>query len=624
MSDDRKRLDWDQYGDVGTGTDAPHQLLQDRFERVLSRESHRIEVDRYHYALYSDEAYQGLGSVSPIADASLTRYVSRLREPVMQRVIRTQLAKLSRQKPKPTVLTDGADWDLQREGEATDRYLWARIHDGRLYSQMQLSDLHAMVIGTGVLYVTDSCGIEVCPPDELHIDPVDAKHGKPRTIYRRYTLARDVLLAKFPKYEEEIVALPPAQYEDVSNSGASDDADMVTVIGMWMLPSMEDADDGRYVLFADGVTLENVCYESMRHRFAIFRYHLAPKGFWGIGLLQGLVALQAELNVSWASRQEAMRTLSAPFVVMERGSQIVKTHMSDGIGRIVEHNGPPPQIVVPGPISPVMFEHSDRVRAAMFTSTGVSELAASAQTPAGLESGKALRTYADIVDQGIADVIARREEQVLQLAEIILDVAETLGPSHVARAVEAGKLFSVRWSETVSDRDAVRLRIQPASSLSQDLAGKLQDVGDMRDLGIVTDPASMAELLGNPDLRAASSRSLPERMRAAIEFVLEHRILRRGEPVMPDPQWDLLLCARMGQATLLDATNRGAPEDRLDLLRGWTKECAAMLAETQVAAQPPTAEGPPVAPMTPEGMVPPTPAVAPDGAGDMAPAPVMQ
>ena len=581
----------------------PGDALCSRFEQVLSLSRTRLELDRFYCSLYYDRSYQGFGSALTAAEAFLEGMREKLNENIVFRVVQVQCARFAKQKPKPAVLTDGADWAKQQRAKQYDKFIWATMHDAKIFELQRQSDLKLLLTGTGAIYAGSADGKLYCeevPSWELFADPAESRYGTPKTLYRRSFVDRGELIDSYPKHEREIMAAASASVDDVFAATGRDNADMVPVITGWRLPSGNRK--GKVMVAIQGTELDSGEYNRKRFPFAFCRYALAPEGLFGIGVVSQLVGLQVEHNRTLVARQHALRKLGAAHYAVERGSKIVKAAISNRMEDIIEYTGSPPHVLIPSVINPETFQHGDRVKSSMFQLGGVSEMAASSMKPAGLNSGKAIRTYADTLDDAIHDVMLRREQQILDLAEIILDELEELSDSDEeiqARYVDSYGVETIRFSEVKMDRDSFVLKVQPTSSLSTSLSGKLEDVAELSEQGLIApdDTVTKLELLQLPDLEAALSKQ--NAMPRLLMKVLEEEILGKGNFVVPEPDWDLQMCLKLCMQVKLQAQLRRAPEDRIELLRSWEKQVAGYLLKSQ-----------PQTPALPQdGMVPPEPAM---------------
>jgi hypothetical protein len=607
---------WTKEG-LGDGEETPHSSALQALKRIFDRQGYRRTADRMYLRLFEDVRYVGFDAGSPsevsvIDDESFLR--ARLNENVIRAVAQTIHNKLMRQRIRPDVITEGGNWELQQQAEMLDKYLqglFDQLKADRLFAQQRL---HGIITGTGFLKVCTRDGepyAEVVPSWEVWVDASEGRYGDPVSFYQFKAMDRERLKELFvedgedgERVEELIDKAGRDSYFALGTWDRDGSSDMVATFEAWHLPSGKDADDGRHIVMTDNCTLENVEWKRERPPFAAFRYAMRAGGFFGAGAVEDLVGQQLELSRTLAARQEALSLLSAPYVLLERGSKIVRSHFSNLIGRIIEYTNVKPEVIAPTAVNPEIFAHGDRVKASMFEQARVSQLSATMQKPAGLNSGKALRTYADLESEGLVDALQNAQESVLDFAWLLLEESEEAASAGKAPKVtylgEDG-LETIEWGKISLKKNQYKLKIAPASALSTTVAGKLQDLQDLRDLGIVTDPAEMRQLIGLPDLEKSESRDLAHRK--LLLKVLEKVLLKEGKYVHPEPYWDHQLALKLVTDTLLDAQLREAPQDRIDLLLQFSKEVQDYL-------QPPAEPTPQAMPGT-EAF--PPPALGPDG-----------
>lgn len=593
--------------------DDPEALsgLKQRFDAANHQGEVRVELDRFFSSLYYDRTYAGFSSGSTM-DLLVSNIQDKLNENVIQKIVSAFSAKLARQKPKPVMLTDGADWCLQRKAKKLEKWVWGSLQNARVYEKQRASDLQLILKGTGIIYGGSRRGkffCEVVPPGEIKVNTAAARYGEPLELYREQSIDRRQLMRLYPSQKDEIGQSAAIDPEDAFLSTGSYDSDMVRVITGWRLPSFEGAGDGGMIMATDKCVLAAREWKRTRFPFAVCRLLLAPEGWFGIGMVQALIGMQLELNRLNVDRQEAVHLLSAPYVAVNRNSRIVASHYSNVIGRMLEYDGPiPPQVITPSPISPALFEHGDRVKSGMFQQASLSEMASQGFKPAGVNSAPALRAYSDMVDDSVHDFFLRREQQILDLADIFIDEAEEMAESgegaprsryHGPRGIQKFDFSDVRMA-----RDDFTLSMKPSSDLSTTLSGKLEDLEELRALGIVTDPAEMQELIQMPDLETAAQRR--NSMRDLLLQTIEDEILEDGKAIAPEPTWDLKLAMKLCMATRWRAQMmRNVPEDRIRLLRGFEKNCAYHLLQAN-GGEPAGAPGIPVEqqPPTPQDIPP--------------------
>jgi len=564
------------------------QGLKARFDSAHNQGTVRTELDTFFESLYYDRTYAGFASADSTIDLLVGTVESSLRENAIQRIVSTFASKLSRQRNKPVMLTDGADWCLQRKSKKLEKWVWGQLQSCRINEVIRDSDMQMLLKGTGIIYTgsrRSEIYCDVVPPSEIKVSTASAMRGHPLDIYREQCVDRRQLMKLYPEKADDIErssAVPP---EIALIATGSFDTDMVRTITGWRLPSYEESEDGGTIVACDNVVLSASEWCRPRFPFAVSRFMLAPSGWFGIGLVQALVAMQLELNRLNSDKSDAMHLLSAPFVLSPEGS-IVRSHFSNEIGRILEFNPAygPPQVVTPSPISPAMFEHADRVKSGMFAQSGLSEMATQGFKPAGLNSAPSLRAYADMIDDSIHDIFLRREQQILDVAENIICEAEEMsdGEHRPKRTKYTGPrgIAYFDFAEVKMAREDYTLTMKAASDLSTTLAGKLEDLEELRALGIVTDPAEMQELIQMPDLDTAASRR--NSMRDLLLQTIEESILEDGKAITPEPTWDLKLAIKLCMATRWRAQlMKNVPEDRIALLRRFEKNCAYYILQAQ-------------------------------------------
>jgi hypothetical protein len=169
-----------------------------------------------------------------------------------------------------------------------------------------------------------------------------------------------------------------------------------------------------------------------------------------------------------------------------------------------------------------LYQQLQNLKSAAFEQLGVSQLSASAQKPAGLNSGKALREYNDIESDRFMTIGQAYERFFLELARLTVDCAKDIYTREGKYEVKVpGKKFieTIDWKDIDLEEDEYFLKIFPVSSLPNDPAGRLQTVQEYVQAGFIT-PRTARRLLDFPDLEAV------EDLESAKEDYL-HKILEK-------------------------------------------------------------------------------------------------
>lgn len=594
----------------------PTSALWTLVRSLRNRQTWRRKADDLALHLYSDMRYVGYrGDMNSAVIEDVIG--SRLGENFIRAIVRAMNSKLARRRSRPYVVTNDGSWAERQAAENLEKWLLGKLREQEADEKVfPLFRLHAFVFGTGCVRVssTEERGpyLEVIPPNEIIVDDSEGRYGDPHNIYFIRTVSKSKLLydygddPKTRKVIEEMSTSATTDREWGSGVGAWDrenTSDVGIVIEAYHLPSGPDAGDGRHV----GVVSSGVIFDEEWERdhfpCAWLRGELRPMGFWGIGVPEDLSGQQVESSRLALARQEMIELLANPYWLVERGSKVQKSAISSLIGRVMEWtstgSGHKPELVAMPVVPPDVWQQSEALKKAAFETKGVSQLSAQMLKPAGLNSGKALRAYQELESELLADIMNSYENALLQVCQLMIEEQQALGKESASQAVTyvgKGKIETIRWNE-INFAEALKsyvIEILPASALASTLSARIEDVYDMRDLGLLTDPGEIEDYLDMPDRRRVRRRKLSDRQ--LIEKVVYQSIVQDGEYVQPKPTWNL----KLAKQTTLDAINElelyeDAPQDRLADLRKFFMACV----QTEQQMLPPAGEPP----MGPEGMV---------------------
>ena len=591
--------------------------------RLKDRQSWRMESDELSLRLYSDMKIVGYRATNSTFDVSDVMD-ARMGENIIRNIVRTLHSKAIRHRPKPVVLTHGASWKLKHQAELLDTWINGKLAELKADTEIFPSAiLFALVLGTGVIrsYGDPEKGarLEVVPTYEVIVDDSEARYGSPRSVYMLRVADRNVLISHYPDKEEILrkagSAVTQREWTELLGRWDSERSlDLVVTVEAIHLPSGPGAKDGRHVITTDAGAFVDEPWERDHFPLAFIRGERRPLGFWGIGVPEDLAGAQLELNRTILARQEMIRLLSVPFWLVERGSKVVKSHISNLIGRVVEFTGTPPQLVTPNAVPPELWNHSEQIKKGMFESRGVSQLSAQAIKPSGLNSGRAIRTYTDLESELLIDLLRSYEQLVLDCSNLLIEEQAELGEKnkdHAVTTVGRGGINRIKWSEAKMEPDDYRIKIVPASSLSATVSGRIEDIFDLKDLGVIQDPEEIRDLLDMPDLKRQRNRTMAHR--ELLEKIIEQKILVEGVWVQPESFWDLKLAIKLGLQALNESQLfEDIEQENLELLMEWIDACRAVI-EAATPPPPPMppesamAEGLPAAPLPGGSVLPPAP-----------------
>jgi hypothetical protein len=593
-----------------------YQNLVPYIKYLWDNQPHHESLNLKHLRLYGNYNVLGLGSQDYNRSGSASA-TNRVTLNIVQSMCDTVQAKIAKQRPKPSFLTEGGNWSLQTRAKKLDKFILGQFLGCDIYQIAPKVFLDACVFGTGVMKIYAEDGqikAERVFPNEIIVDDTESIYGKPRQIHQVKEIPRDLLKKLFP---DKITAIENASLMKEHHMLTEYDArstDMVTVIESWHLPSTKDSKDGRHTIMLDSGDLVDEPYTRDCFPFVFIKWSDRLMGFFGQGLAEQLTGIQIEINKILRTIQLSMQLTSVPHVFIEKGSGVVSSHINNQIGGIIYYTGKKPSFESTGAVPPELSQHLNFLFNKAYEVSGVSQMSASAMKPAGLNSGVALREYNDIESERFAIVSQNYESMFLDIAHQMILLAKDIYKKDKNYKIKVkGKKFieTIRWDEVDMEEDMYEIQMWPANLLPNTPAGRFERVVEMVQAGFIGKEEAL-KLMDMPDIEQFSdlANAPLNYVDKQIEIMLEY-----GEYTPPAPYVDLQLCVTHTQYALIKATNDGAPEDRLELLRRFIEDAQTMLE----LANPPA---PPAPPMPEMGALPPMdPMMDPMAAAPMEPMP---
>lgn len=568
------------------------QLAESLFSLVKSlrtEQSFRQDENFKHLKLYGNmEAYSlknyGFYRAEPAASV-----VNRVTLNIVQSMIDTVVSKLVKNKPRPLFLTDNGDWEMQRKAKKLTQFVDGQFYASDYYAKRAMAIQDSCIFGTGALKFYrqgNEIKIDRVFIDELTIDENEAIYGDVRSISQTKFIAVDVLKEMFPDHAEKIEVASSQNLSDWSSGVRKVKTPMLQVVEGWKLPSGPKADDGKHAIVLDNITLFEEPYTLPYLPFVFWRWGVRPLGFWGQGIAEQLTGIQLEINKILRTIQVSMHLVSVPKIFIEASSKIVESHLNNKIGGIVKYVGQPPIEGKLGSIPPDLFSHLDRLYARAYEVIGVSQLAAQATKPQGLNSGKALREFNDIESERFMSVAQRDETATLEAAKHLIDLGKQINEefgNYQVKTRGSSSMEVLNWDDVQLDDDKYIMQCFPVSALSKSPAGRLQDVQELMAAGLIGKEDGM-KLLDFPDLQRFYNFNNAglENIERTIEIFID-----KGTYSTPEPYQNLQLgIVKMQQAYLM-YKDSNAPEEKLELFRRWIEDAQSLLkkAEQQVQEQ---------------------------------------
>lgn len=567
-----------------------------QFKWLDQEQIHHRERNLTHLRMYSNRM------AATMSGASFATFDAwgqdRLRLNVCQAVVDSGVAQAAANEIRPMPLTVGGDFSMQQRAKRLQLYFDGQFHRLRQHEIFMMVFQDAMTFGTGIEKVYPGYG-RVCAErvlvDNIVVDDIEAQSGVAQSLFEYREVNRNNLAERYPKHREAIEKANELLRHD--HWGRHRLSRPTSVVEAWKLPSYEGADDGRHVMAAAGVekALVDEKWERQRFPFAKMAWKVPPIGWYGLGAIEELVPLQIELSYLLEKKQRLL--WHASFQIWAKRGTITASDMTNEEIAIRQYDDVPPIKLDLMLGLQEIDQHIENIYNKCFEITGISQMQATAQKPAGLNSGEAQRVYNDTASARFLHTMKRAEGFHIDVAQLLVDAERDLREID-GKDVEympvvakgARGLEKVNFSEVDIDEDSLQLQVFPTSMLPAQPAGKL---AMLKDLGEISPAAQelMVSQLNFPDT---------EQMMSYINAPIDHadwlieKMLERGEYQAPETFWDLGVHLKRTLQAMTVAERQNAPETRLQLLRTFIDQCNQLL---NPAPPPAPATAPAASPM---------------------------
>jgi hypothetical protein len=529
---------------------------------------------------------------------------------VIRSIAQTIDADIGAVPPAVRFLTDNGDWELRQKAKARERFANGIAYDTHLDRVFERMRMLGCVTGTGIVHPYrdgETIRVDVVLPHELLVDADDARLGDPRTLVRVQFVDRARLAARFGGDDAAVAAIWRARGADAQDTiWTTEDAsvDLVRIVTAWHLPSEPDAEDGVVMQEIGGTLLSQAEYMRDTYPFPMWRFDDDPTGYWGRGVAAQLEREQRAVTRQLRYMEDALRG-SVPFIVLHSGANIEETQISNAPWKVYKSDvGAPGMTVHTQPV--VTGDRSAYLEGVIrrcYEQLGASQLAATGQKPAGLDSGKALETYSDQMSLRHLARHRRYEAAARDTYAAIFDLAAELHADGVDLVVtyrDARTIERVDFADIAAHPDDFRIEIASSASSPRTPMGRMAWIEQKMRLGMMT-PEEGAAALEDLDPAAQQSRASVDRQ--AVETMLE-TMLDAVSYVYPDPLLSLDMQMRVALERYADGVAYGMDEERMGMLRQFVADVKSAQAELAgpgigpaapppVEAMPPPPGGPP-------------------------------
>lgn len=573
--------------------------------------SARIRQASLYTRLFSGKPlYNYLASTSTL-DNSQQMPMGRPTANVVYSCVDTLTSRITQDEPTPVFLTDASHYKERKVALEMNNFIAGEFYRCDAHSLGAEIFRDTATLGNGFIKIVEKdnkVALERTLETELLVDFNDAYYRRPRALIQTKLCDRGLLVDMFPKAEEKIMT---AQGGTVDSSPQSTDtvSDQIIIAEGWHLPSGKDAKDGRHAyVCSEGIIDDDREFNKTDFPFEKLDYNQNTVGWFSQGLAEILFPIQMEIYKRLIFQSQCME-MQAPKWIISELSKVLETAFNNNIQSIVKVKtmAEAPQFLAPPANGSDNTEYIAWLIENAYAMAGISALSASAQKPAGLNSGEAQRVFQDNQSIRFAALQKRYQKFYNGLAYKMID-----------KAVDISKREG-KYSTVYPSRDGTReidlplagkelkdtyvIKALNESALPKDPAGRQAKLSEMLAANEITNQ-EFRRLSRLPDLEQS------DQLAVALEERVLHdldQIIEEGKKGYSPPDAFILDPTNLAETLTVQTINKysvtDVEEEKMDLLRDYytaiqvLKQAAAPPAP--IAAPQPEQSGPPVAPPAP-------------------------
>lgn len=498
---------------------------------------------------------------------------------------------IAKQRPMPRVLTHGGDWSAHRISRIMNDGIKGQLPDSGLYGVAPEVCIDALFCGTGVMRVIEDkkdIRFSRVIPWNLVVDPETVDDtGCPDEVFLRQAINVKKLIKLHPELKAQIL-------ECSRLSGTSGANRQVVVYEGWY----DGGDEGVYVKFLDGLLLEIKDWTGRKIPLEYLMYQKPRTGFYGIGLAEKLLSQQIRIDEIELFIAEMQRRHMRPTCFVPQGTSQSKIVSITGLEMdVVEMPGSqPPVISVPSPVHPDLYRQVDRIVDRSMQETGISDFATNSKLPSGIESGPAVREVSFKNMDRHNQFATQYEELFISAGHHLIDglcrIAASKRGVHEVFYKRKGSLGKVEWPKDLK-KDGLKYVLSVEASTLDTLSPsfRTQTVLEWAQQGLLSGPAEVRQLLGNPDLEESDRYSMATHEDEAL-FIIDE--LSQGNRVFPDQYMDLPIIVPKVQAAMSVARQMKIPDKEPEVYQAFTIFMDEALVLQSARMQPAMDDGMPI------------------------------
>ncbi len=442
-------------------------------------------------------------------------------------VVDTFVSRLAKDRPMPAFDTSGALWSLKRRARRFQSFIVGKMKDTEFDTLSREALQDGSILGTGWTRIDagdDDVYAERMLDNEVFFDRRECRYGAPRSAITVRRVARDHLIALYPKLKREIEAASPSRVriddaEEDDDSGFTEN-DLEDYVDVWEgihLPTDDESEDGRWAQCVDTVTLCSDRWHEPRFPWAMFRLFKPRRGLRGHGFVDQLARLQQRVNAIVRDLQMNLAAFGRGYIASNAANDIPVEMLTGWQPFKLKYSGPhAPKVELPQPFNPAQLQALQFFLGQMFDLTGVSQSAATSKSALGPgASGVALDTQYDIDSDRFRMPQANLADYRYAAAQRYLDAAARVarrrknaeGKRRAWVSVtqswrRSDEIERLEYDDVKMEQEDYRLRMELVGPLPESRAGKLSIVEQLAKAGVI--PMWLVPtLFDDPDLQQA-------------------------------------------------------------------------------------------------------------------------
>ncbi len=518
-------------------------------------------------------------------------------------------------KPRPVFLTDAGHYKEQRVAKQMNQFIMGEFARTKAYDLGAQAFRDAGIIGDGLIKVLDKdkkVHLERTLSTELLVDFNDAYYGRPQALIHTKLCDRGMFAERFPKAEAKIMK---AQGGTVDNSQQSTETvtDEFIVAEAWHLRSGKEAKDGRHAFVCSEGVIDDESWDRDYFPFSKFGYNPNTVGYFSQSLAEILFPTQMEIYKMLIIASQAIELFGVPRIVISELSKVLETAFNNNIGTIIKTKtmAEAPTFVSTRSNNQEIYDYIEWLINNAYNMSGVSEMNAAGEKPAGLNSGEAQRVFQDTQTMRFAALERRYQDMYPSLAYMMIDKATDLKKKNGSYTTVCPNKDGTREIDLpLADgmiKDTNVIQLFDESSLPKEPAGRQAKLSEMLAAGEITNQ-EFRRLSNFPDLEQSDqlALALEERILHDLDAIIED-----GEKGYEAPDEFILDPTDMATRLTVQTINKykvtDIEEAKMDLLQDYFTQVQLLKAK----ATPPAPVGPMAPAAGPLPVAPPTPSVAP-------------